>query len=147
MNKRKLLPPEYHDIHNDKNATHIAEIEIESVYEEKTFNDGFRIKRHGLCKISIYDNEGTIPHFHIENNDESFSCCIRLDKPEYFSHGTHDDKLSNTDIKNLINCLNKINKEFNCSKYELMCKLWNSERTRHRIKEPYVMPDYTKLND
>lgn len=148
MNRKKyLFSKEYSDIHNDDSRWSICDIEIDELYTEETIVRDYKVKHNGKCKICIYDNEGVIPHFHIENIDKTFSCCIRLDKSEYFSHGYHDDKLSNTDIKNLINCLNKMDKEFNCTKYELMCKLWNSERTRHRIKEPYKMPDYTKLND
>ena len=88
--------------------------------------------------------------FHIENNNKSFSCCIRLDVPEYFIHGKHKDKLSNNDIKNLIKDLNnQVDDDFDMTEYEFACLTWNKgmNDNKYKIKKPFKMPDYTKLND
>ena len=149
-NKKYLFSKEYSDIHNDDSRWFICDIEFDELYTEETIIQGYKVKHNGKCKICVYDNEGVIPHFHIENIDKTFSCCIRLDKPEYFSHGEHDDKLTNSDIKKLIKELSKkVDKTSNITNFEYMCIAWNKHKakTKNKIKEPYKMPDYTKLND
>lgn len=47
----------------------------------------FKAKSIGECIIEVYPNEGSIPHFHIHNKDNSFSTCVRIYENLYFSHG------------------------------------------------------------
>lgn len=61
----------------------------------------------GECKIYVYSNEGTIPHFHIisKNNQES---CICIYEPLYFNHGSKVMRLNSKQRKELDNWLNQL---------------------------------------
>lgn len=146
-----MIQEEYDRIHCEENQGIFGELELDDLFEEKTIdNRSISVKRHGMCKLSIYDNEGLIPHFHIENSDKSFQCCVRLDKPEYFIHGSKTDTLSNTEIMKLIKILqsNVKSKKFKMTVYEYACLMWNqgTSNIKNQISEDMDIPDYTKLN-
>ena len=147
--KKILLSKEYTDVHNDKTICTISTVEFDNLFIEETLDVNYSIKHHGKCKIAVYENEGPVPHFHIFSIDNTFICCIRLDKPEYFSHGKYKGKLSNSDIRKLITVLNTVDEELNMTNFEYACYLWNkhTNTVKSKIKKPYKMPDYTKLND
>ena len=151
MRKKIILSKEYREIHKDNERLSVAEIDIsfndDELFEERT--EGFlNIKNHGKCKICVYTNEGPNPHFHIEDKDLTFICCIRLDKPEYFKHGIKRDKINNKDIKELIRVLNSKSQLPEFTVFEALCIGWNLDgENPKKIKKPYKMPDYTKLND
>ena len=141
---------EYDKIHCYENRITLAEIYIEGYFEERVISDKYRSKKYGPCKIQMYDNEGPIPHFHIENKNKSFRCCIKLTEPEYFDHGKNTGKLNTDDVKNLIKLLKQPADEgLDITLYEFMCALWNNSynKNKEKINHPYIMPDYTKLNN
>lgn len=152
LRKSILYSKEYNEIHNDENMCTICEIEFDDVFEESTVYNKLPVKKHGKCKIAIFENEGLLPHFHIFNKDNTFSCCIRLDKPEYFVHGEHKGTLNNNDIKKLIKVLNQSMPRYDLTRFEFMCMTWDSTNKKKignllNRNGHYVMPDYTKLND
>jgi hypothetical protein len=58
----------------------------------------------GECKICVYSNEGTIPHFHVIGSD-NFECCPCIYYAVYFNHGLKQGKLSSKQRKILNNWL------------------------------------------
>lgn len=99
--------------------------------------------------LVVYAGENDYPHFHILDKYENIYCSIKINTSEYYFHNnTKEYRLSNDDINKLINALNKCDEYFECSNYNLICMMWNHcHKHRHRVKKPYKMPDYTKLND
>ena len=149
---KPILPKEYTDIHKDDECFCVAEINLEQFIDEEEFNEEViayvKLQPYGICKIQMYSNEGPIPHFHIENKNKSFICCIRLDKPEYFKHGFKTGDLNNKQIKELIKVLNEKPEKDEMTNFEAMCFYWNRDVSIKgpKLKKPYTMPDYTKLN-
>ena len=147
MNKRTILFNDYLLKHPKNERFTLALINLDdNIFAEK--NEGIiNLKKYGECKINCYGSEGTIPHFHIENKDLSFICCIRLDKPEYFNHGIKQGTLNNNQIKELIKVLNSKSKSGKYSVFEALCVGWNVDLSnKYKINHPFKIPDYTKLN-
>lgn len=148
MNKRILLSNEYLLKHPKNERFTLALINLNgNIFPER--NEGtIRLKKYGDCKINCYGSEGTKPHFHIENKDLSFICCIRLDAPEYFNHGIKQGTLNNNQIKELIKVLNSKAKSGKYSVFESLCFGWNDDmENKFEVLYPFKMPDYTKLNN
>lgn len=63
--------------------------------EDDSLLEMIEIGRFEDWRICVYGKEGPIPHFHFypPGYSEREGGCIRLDKPEYFNHGTHNYKL------------------------------------------------------
>ena len=122
-------------------------------------------------KVSVTDDAGK-PQVHvhlIRKTGKSLKCCIKLDAPEYFSHGQYTDHLSKDQIKCLIDFFKSKPDQprfsFNHTEYKLrtnwdyMVIQWNVENQLTPNvwipisidKSGYIitpeMPDYTKLND
>lgn len=107
----------------------------------------------GECKIEIYSGEGQIPHFHIKNKDRSkgkFDCCIMVYSAEYFDHGTHTDKLTKSQCKQM-NEFFKQKDTYNPNKtlWDAMVNYWNASNPDCKFpnyKKVKSQPDYSKLN-
>lgn len=103
-------------------------------------------KKIGTCRVFVYNNEGPIPHFHIENNN-GFKCCVMLFDNRYFSHGSKTDTLSNKQCKLLDEWLSSksILPFFNnITNWETLVAYWVSEQNPMKLipKNP-IKPDYT----
>ena len=109
-----------------------------------------RIPKIGECKIEIYGNEGSIPHFHIFNTNKSFETCICIYSNNYFVHGKYKDTLNEKQVNQLANWLkspnDKNNKITNWEAVELAWDFANRE-CKFPDNKKKGMPDYTKLND
>ena len=147
MNKKIILSKEYKNKHKENECFHIA---LVNLYNENFFESTVKkinLKKYGECSINYYSGEGTKPHFHIENKDLTFICCIRLDVPEYFQHGTKQGTLNNAQIKELIKILNSPAKTKRNTVFEALCDGWNNNlNNKFEVQYPYIIPDYTKLN-
>lgn len=104
---------------------------------------GGRVKKQD---INIYPNEGKyVPHVHIEagGSVNNFSCCVMLDKAEYFVHGKHKDKLTNKQAK----ILNEVMKSPYDDKFSIweICVLFWERNSMNKVKVSQ-QPDYSKLN-
>ncbi len=98
----------------------------------------------GILKIAVYDNEGPIPHIHVYNNSVNFHTCIRLDKAEYFKHGSRKDTLTRRDKKELIKWFNELHPKFDCNNWDFCVAQWDRS-TQYPMDENIVMPDYNLL--
>ena len=102
----------------------------------------------GECKICVYADEGTIPHFHIMKNKNEQYTCICLFEPLYFHHGNKNGTL-NSKQKRILNdwLLAPINYNgINLTRWETAVFLWrmnNGEKyiPQHSLKQP----DYTTM--
>lgn len=141
----------YNDLHTKKEMVTVSYIDFPYLMEKST-EGSIRIKTHGECAINIYNGEGNKPHFHIESSDKEnkWVCCIRLDTPKYFKHGEEKQGiLSNYEIRKLIKILNsKSSGDPSLTVFETLCIIWNSDlNNTSKIKKPYKIPDYNKLNE
>lgn len=91
----------YNKIHNINNELTIGnEFDLESYLNEVTIVSD-NLPKIDKIKIHVYENEGTIPHFHIDSIDGKFKRCICIYDNNYFDHGKYQDKLANDQAKAL----------------------------------------------
>lgn len=104
-------------------------------------------------EINVYSGEGNIPHLHFYHKQTNRRGCIRLDVPQYFSHGNKCDKLKAREVKNFILWLNSNAKSFSAigidlTNYEYLGILWNDNNPEHIIDfTEFSQPDYSQLNN
>ena len=95
--------------------------------------------------IYVYGNEKTVSHLHIKEKTGTFSCCVKLNKADYFSHSRHKNVLTKELKKSLIHFLNQPNKKDNSfTNYEACVFAWNILNDGYEINTT-VMPDYEQL--
>lgn len=95
--------------------------------------------------IYVYGNEKTVSHLHIKEKTGTFSCCVKLNKADYFSHSRHKNVLTKELKKSLIHFLNQPNKKDNrFTNYEACVFAWNILNDGYEINTT-VMPDYEQL--
>lgn len=95
----------------------------------------------------ITDDVVQIPHIHIRNKRKHkyFSCCVRLDKPEYIPHNNKLDKLDYKQLISFIKFLNTEDKYSNLPMYESILCHWNDNNYMYQISENTPLPDYMQL--
>lgn len=96
----------------DESPILIGEIEFTETLNEKTIkgSSDLNMKKIGKCKVEVYSSEGPIPHFHISNGDKSFTSCVCIYSPNYFSHGgKYSCTLNATQRDELFNWLKEAN--------------------------------------
>lgn len=98
------------------------------------------------------DNSGNIPHMHIRDrgtHGDKFHCCIRLDNPEYFSHGGKEDKLNSKQIKSLLNFLKSTSKigKTEINNWDKVIMYWNDNNSNVILNDDTPIPDYKLLNE
>ena len=105
---------------------------------------------NNYCLVVYTNDNGNIPHFHYidsETRGKKFHTCIRLDKAEYFYHGSKQDILNSKQRKELVEFLNtKHHRYENETNWQHLLYLWNEENNSNvRIDENLPMPDYRNL--
>ena len=90
------------------------------------------------------EKEGNIPHFHLHVPGMSFDddICIKLDKPEYFIHGSHSGMLNHKERKNLQVFL--LSKRRNISRWDFLVDAWETAYP-NKLVSADSCPDYTEL--
>ena len=104
-------------------------------------------------KVSIFGNEGNIPHLHFytENKKRNTYGCIRLDKADYFKHGKHKDELNSKERKVFIEWIKSKETPFKrftdvLIVWEYVCILWNENNPKYMFDyEKVGMPNYDNL--
>lgn len=112
----------------------------------------------GFCsiKLAVFSDEGMIPHFHfykhiapeksIPKNKVKGGGCICFKTPNYFTHGSHTEKLGNYEIEELVSFLKKPNKgNPKITNWESLLQLWNEENPEegYELPEDLEIPEYT----
>lgn len=92
-------------------------------------------------KLSVYDNEGTIPHFHfykgiapengINYKKRSGGGCICILTAEYFIHGKHNETMKKKEVEDLIKFL-KAKSAMGVSNWKYIIKLWNDNNPNQK---------------
>lgn len=124
------------NVYTHKNSPHTSLLEMAEV------------GRFSSYRVSIYGGEGPIPHFHFYNKDPNRGGCIRLDKPEYFVHGNHNEKLSSKERKNMIEWLQSPHKSFGkygLTNWHVICIYWDDNNQDYLFDKDAEMPDYILL--
>lgn len=108
-----------------------------------------------LALIIWTRDPGNIPHIHIVDvgtEGDKFDCCIRLDKAEYFKHGSHQDKLNSKQRKSIALFMrSKIDEDADITNYEFAVRSWNTNNPDRKLtlkrdeNKNILIPDYTKL--
>lgn len=102
----------------------------------------------GECKVEIYGNEGSIPHFHISNNTKTLDCCVCIFSSNFFAHGNHNGRLNNGQCKELDKWLRLDNKKGGTN-WEAIRDYWIDHNTitdASTMSKNTHQPDYTKMN-
>lgn len=101
-----------------------------------------------VYKISICGGEGPIPHFHFYTDDPNKGGCIRLDRPEYFTHGQHTEKLNSKSRKRMIEWLQSPHDsfgKFGLTSWQVICIYWDDNNRQHPFNKEAEMPNYKEL--
>ena len=119
----------------------------EQIYDNHFVRDLAEIGTAAGLYIRVFTNEVKCPpHFHYTSIDGSIDGCIRLDRVEYFSHGTQIVELDRPRIRQLIAFLKAKSKAFKygLTNWELLCGIWDSGDSTIKV-DKIGMPDYTIL--
>lgn len=109
----------------------------------------------GFCsiKLSVYGNEGSIPHFHFYKGiapekgipqDVSGGGCICITTPKYFSHGSHEERLTRKEINGMIEFLKSPNKVVkDRTNWKHIIELWNENNPEQiQVDTEAEIPNY-----
>lgn len=108
-----------------------------------------QVGKTGNYEIWIYNREGDgIPHFRIVNEEEDFSCCVRILECDYFKHTGKEDTL-NTKLKKSLNTFLKSphRKNKKITNWEYLCACWDDNNSNYELPDDIGenMPDYLNL--
>ena len=108
-----------------------------------------QIGKTGNYEIWVYNREGDgIPHFHIINEQNGFSCCVKILECAYFMHTGKEDVLNNKLKKSLVAFLKKPHRRLKeYTNWQYLCACWDDNNSNYELSEEAYenMPDYTKL--
>ena len=117
------------------------------VLDEQLLNEMTQIGSYDDYVIYVRSKEGPIPHVHIVDKQTlgyKYNCCVRLDEPMYFSHGSKQDTLNSKAKKEFIKFITEKNDEFELMNWEVAVRLWNISNPDFKIRG-VSLPDYTRL--
>ena len=108
-----------------------------------------RIGNVGNFLISVFSNEGPIPHFHFMNTTTGAHGCIKILECSYFEHGKYKAKLNSGERKELQLFLEeqtfeKIYRD-GTTNFNVICHEWNKNNPKHTIDIDTKIPDYRNL--
>lgn len=108
-----------------------------------------QVGKTGGYEIWIYNREGDgIPHFHIINEEENFSCCVRILECAYFIHTGKEDTLNTKLKKSLMVFLNSNHRKLKgVTNWEYLCACWDDNNSNFELPEDIGnnMPNYLNL--
>ena len=151
MKEEKYIPEGHHDIE----VWYIGTIIFpDTLLQEAEFSGKTRLnlKSLGECKVEVYSNEGTIPHFHIFKPDHSFETCICIYSPNFFPHGLkYEGVLNSSQCKILDKYLRQPSKQDPEFSVWRVIRLYWEANNSNLCKFPdnlktTIQPDYTRMN-
>lgn len=107
-----------------------------------------RVGEFNNFKVSVYECEGLISHFHIYKGNlkkPEFHSCIRIDINEYFLHGNKLDILNSKQRKDLMEWLLSNNEDLDVSNYTAIIILWNMNNRKLKLNKDREIPNYLEL--
>ena len=97
-------------------------------------------------EVFMHTREGNqIPHFHFRTSNRKEGC-IQFNDNRYFSHGSHQAKLTKEEMKNLNDWLGEINKKTKKTNWESLYDKWNEAHNVKNFEYP-KMPDYSTIKE
>lgn len=98
-------------------------------------------------KVYIYESEGSIPHCHVLDPESNREACVRLDKPEYFSHGNKAWEFDSKTKKIFAEFMESyiIHGKTKIQRWEYCFLSWNGANEDFPMKNSTTIPDYRKL--
>lgn len=105
-------------------------------------------------KVAIYDQEGSIPHFHIYDKNPKttppkLDVAIKVHINQYFNHGSHQGVLSDTKQRRFLNAwLHQKNHEMpELTNWQRMVYEWNKTPYTGKLLFPngFIQPEYFKI--
>lgn len=117
------------------------ELIIEDCYGRINFPNGI-----GECKIYVYSNEGTIPHFHLIK--DKFESCICIYESLYFNHGLKQSRLNSKQRKILNNWLDLPSiPNPKISNWDMLHIAWYGGNGDKYIPKNPSKPNYTNMEN
>ena len=102
-------------------------------------------------KISVFTNEGNIPHFHIYDKQTKRKICLQIGKADYFKHGKYQNELMRDERKTIQEWLSLPNEDAwqdrreVSSNYREICIEWNRNNRDNRVDVNQPIPDYIHM--
>lgn len=149
----------------------IERLQYNHLLEEMATVGRFVVSRKGKPKSGEYkvfttsDSGRPQVHVHIKSESGDVHACLKLDKPEYFSHGVAKDELNKEQLESFVEFLNSPSKqrvftvgntEYKLRTYwDYTVATWNEENPKCMMpvgidSEGYIVtpdiPDYLSLN-
>lgn len=125
-------------------------INSEEIYRNSShFQEMARIGNVGNYTISVFSDEGPVPHFHFMNRKTGDQGCIKILACEYFKHGKYKAELNSNERKELQNFLaspavDEIYKN-GTTNFKVVCHEWNKNNPDTKIDVNTAQPDYQDL--
>lgn len=116
--------------------------------ENQHFQEMARIGAVGDYVISVFSDEGPIPHFHFFNTKTRAESCIKILECEYFKHTKYKATLNSTEKKQLQKFLETPD-TMNVFKtnFEAICYEWNKNNPDcPQVPLDTQIPNYRHLN-
>jgi len=108
-----------------------------------------QIGKEGNYEIWIYNREGDgIPHFHITNDEDGFSCCVKILECAYFKHSGKEDVLNTKLKKSLVSFLRRPHRKLKMyTNWEYLCACWDDNNSNYLLPDDIGenMPNYLNL--
>lgn len=95
--------------------------------------------------IKVWPNDdGNIPHFHVERSNKSHDCAIMIMDNQYFSHGIHDAELSGKGPKILNKWLMQVRN--GKTPWDAIKEAWQKSNVRNgKVPDDWPQPDYSYI--
>ena len=128
----------------------------EFITESELLTEMARVGFMSDLQVIVYtDDPGNVPHVHILDKEipHRFDCCVKLEYPEYFDHGSHNDHLNASGRHRLNDFMNSKCKDSRYeNNYDLAVSMWNLNNSDKTVElERYedgriIVPDYSTLH-
>ena len=127
---------------------HLPENLSESQSAEGFVNPNGQFNNKSKRKIYVYENEGRVPHCHYVDSATGREICVRLDKPEYFTHGGKQTKFTSKEKETFIAFM-QWNNSLGVNTWAWCVSTWNgfAEEDDSNMEKITIknIPDYSKL--
>ena len=149
INNKNSDIPEGHS--PDLEVYELGRITFSEELLEHEVNNGKRVNFNsiGECKIEVYPNEGSIPHFHLSSIDKKFESCICIYSNNFFSHGgKYRDTLSAKQCNQLNDYLKSEARLQRFTIWDSISLIWDTCNPNCKFPKDRIVskqPDYSKM--
>ena len=114
------------------------------------FQEMTKIANVGNFLISVFSDEGPVPHFHFMNTKTGELGCIKILSCEYFKHGKYKTELNSKERKELQYFLSKQTKDEifkeGATNFKVICHEWNKNNPNTTVDINTTLPNYNNLH-